>query len=298
MRPPSRRLAPGAGTACPPRLGHQGAAPGDQSPPLLPPPSPSGPRADGGRPKRQRPRTPPEEAATPGVRGAPRPRQAPQVNHPHGPARPAADRRRTGGAQDSANGAAPTEAGLGNAGARTRAAGFPPSLSPPAALTHWRPTGPRPAPEAAWQPPRHEYTPGGARRRQQVAGRRPTGRGGGGRLSGPPTPPPCPPPRSLRATGATLLPPGAEGTPPLPQKGPRRGGCGWTCTPRAPAPPATCSHGGRGRRASPHQRAGAACGPSLGVAHGGAPEQYGGRAPHDPPDDHCPLGEGREGVQV
>ena len=63
MRPPSRRLAPGAGTAKPPPLGSQGAAPGD------PPPFPSGPRADGGRLKKRRPRTPPEEAAAPGVRG-------------------------------------------------------------------------------------------------------------------------------------------------------------------------------------------------------------------------------------
>ena len=103
-----------------------------------------------------------------------------------------------------------------------------------------------------------------------MVGRRPTGRGGGGRRSGPPYPPPPPLlPPSLRATGATLRPPGAEGTPPLPQKGPRRGGggCGWTCTPRAPASPAACSRGGRGRRGSPHQRAGAARGPSLGAAH-------------------------------
>ena len=67
-------------------------------------------------------------------------------------------------------------------------------------------------------------------------------------------------------------PPEARGRPPLPQKGPLRGvgGCGWTCKPRAPAPPATCSRGGRGRRASPHERAGAARRPSVGVAHGGA----------------------------
>ena len=115
-----------------------------------------------------------------------------------------------------------------------------------------------------------------------MAGRRPTGRGGGGAAHPPPPPLPAP---SLRATGATLRPPGAEGTPPLPQKGPRRGrgGCGWTCTPRALAPPAACLRGGCGRQVSPHQRAGAARGPSLGAAHGGAPEQYGGRAPHDPP---------------
>ena len=57
----------------------------------------------------------------------------------------------------------------------------------------------------------------------------------------------------------------------------------------------TYSRGGRGRRASPHQRAGAARGLSLGVAHGGAPEQYGGRAPHNPPHDRW---RGRGGVQV
>ena len=112
-----------------------------------------------------------------------------------------------------------------------------------------------------------------------MAGRRPTERGGG-----PPTPPPPAPPPSLGATSATLRPRGAKGAPPLPQKGPQRGGgeCGWTCTPRAPAPPAACPRGGRGRQASPHQRAGATRGPSLGAAHGGAPEQYGDRTPHDP----------------
>ena len=172
--------------------------------------------------------------------GAPRPRQAPPVNRLHAPALPAADRRQTGGAQDGTNGAAPSEAGLGKAGAQTRAGGFPPPPPPPAALTHWRPTGPRPTPAAPRQPPRHEYTPGGARRRQWMAGRRPPGRGGGGRRSGP-SPPPPPPPPSLRATGGTLGPAGAEGTPPLPQKGPRRGGGGGmrldlhTARPSAPS---------------------------------------------------------------
>ena len=194
---------------------------------------------------------------------------------------------------------APSEAGLGKAGAQTRAGGFPPPPPPPAALTHWRPTGPRPTPTAARQPPRHEYTPGGRAGDNgwQADARRGGGAGGGGAA---PPPPPPPPPPSLMATRATRRPPRAEGTPPLPQKGPRRvgGGCGWTCTLRAPAPPAACSRGGRGRRASPHQRAGAARGPSLGAAHGGAPEQYGGRAPHDPPPDHSPLGECRGRVQV
>ena len=75
------------------------------------------------------------------------------------------------------------------------------------------------------------------------------------------------------------------------------GGCGWTCTPRAPAPPAACSRGGRGRQASPHQRARAARGPSLGAAHGGAPEQYGGRAPHDPPMTTAHLGRAEGGFR-
>ena len=75
------------------------------------------------------------------------------------------------------------------------------------------------------------------------------------------------------------------------------GGCGWTCTPRAPAPPAACSRGGRGRRPSPHQRAGAARGPSLGAAHSGAPEQYGGRAPHDPPMTIAHSGRAEGGVR-
>ena len=110
MRPPGRWLAPGAGTAMPPPLSRQGAAPGDQRAPPTPPPPPSGPRADGGRPKKRRPRTPPEEAAAPGVRG-----HHGQGTRPH--ALPAAGRRRTGSAQDGANGAAPSESGPGKTGA-------------------------------------------------------------------------------------------------------------------------------------------------------------------------------------
>ena len=312
MRPPSRRLAPGAGTARPPPLGRQGAAPGDQrAPPTPPPPSPSGPRADGGRPKRRRPRTPPRRGRCTRGEGALRSRQAPPVNRRHAPALPAADRWRTGGAQDGANGAAPSEAGLGKAGARTRAGGFPPPPSPPPPRRTDPLAADRAAPDARGRPatPTARVYPGGARRRQRMAGRRPTGRGGGGRRSGPPTPPPprSPPPQ-LEGHRSDPPPPRSRGDAPPPPEGTATrgggggggggGGCGWTCTPRAPAPPAACSRGGRGRRASPHQRAGAARGPSLGAAHGGAPEQYGGRAPHDPPHDHCPLGEGRGGVQV
>ena len=114
-----------------------------------------------------------------------------------------------------------------------------------------------------------------------MAGRRLTGRGGRGAAL--PTPPPLPPP-AWEPQERPSAPPEPRGRPP-PQKGPRRGGggCGWTCTPRAPAPPAACSRGGRGRRASPHQRARATRAPSLGAVHGGTPEQYGGHALHDPP---------------
>ena len=142
----------------------------------------------------------------------------------------------------------------------------------------------RTAPDARGRPvtPTARVYPGGARRRQRMADRRPTGRGG--RAGGPPTPPPPPSPawEPQERPSATPEP---RGRPPPPEGTATRGGggCGWTCTPRAPAPPGACSRGGRGRRASPHQRAGATRAPSLGAAQGGAPEQYGGRAPHDPP---------------
>ena len=237
MRPPSRQLAPGAGTARLPPLGHQGAAPGDQRAPPTPPPSPSGPRADGGRPKRRRPRTPPREAAAPGVRGhrsrGKRPRGTARILPPcplptdGGPA----------GAQDGANGTAPSEASQGKAGARTRARGFPPPFRLPPRRTDPL-AADRAAPDAHGRSatPTAVVYPEGAHRRQRMAGRRPTGRGGGGRRISPPDPP-LP---SLRATGATLRPPGAEGTPPLPQKGPRRGGGGMrldlhTARPSAPS---------------------------------------------------------------
>ena len=140
------------------------------------------------------------------------------------------------------------------------------------------------APAARGRPatPTARVYPRGARRRQRMAGQRPTGRGGGGSAHPPPPPLPL---QAWEPQERPSAPPEPRGRPP-PQKGPRRRGggeSGWTCTPRAPAPPAACSRGGRGRRASPHQRAGATRAPSLGGAHGGAPEQYGGRALHDPP---------------
>ena len=206
MRPPSRLLAPGAGTAMPPPLGRQGAGQGDQrAPPHSPPPSPSGRRADGGRLKKRRPRTPPEEAAAPGVRG-----HHGRDKRPH--ALPAAGRRRTGGAQDGANGAAPSEASPGKTGARTRAGGSPP---PPAALTYWRPTRPRQTPRAARQPPRHKYAPGGNARDN---GWQADARQGGGAGRRPPQPPLEPPPPAWEPHERPSAPPEPRGRPPSPRR--------------------------------------------------------------------------------
>ena len=113
-----------------------------------------------------------------------------------------------------------------------------------------------------------------------MAGRRPTGRGGRG--AAPPPPPRSPPQLGSHRSGPP--PPWSRGDAPPPRRDrDAGGGCGWTCTPRAPAPPAACSRGGRSRRTSPDQRAGATRARSLGALHGDAPEQYGGRALHDPP---------------
>ena len=169
------------------------------------------------------PHPPPRRGRCTRGEGALRPRQAPLVNSPHARALPVADRLQTGGAQDGANRAAPSEAGLGRAGARTRAGGLPPPPSPP------RRTDPlaadRAAPDAHGGPatPTARVYPRGGRQRQRMAGRRPTGRGGGGQRSSPPGPPPAPPPR-LRAIGATLRPPGAERRPPSPRRDHDAGG--------------------------------------------------------------------------
>ena len=273
MRPPSRWLAPGA---CRPPLGRQGAAPGDQrAPPISPPPpSQAQERTEADR-RTGSPAPPPKRPLHPGCRGT-RTEAGARMPCPL-PADGGLAAPRTAQTQRPFQRPA-----RGRRGREPGRGGSCPLL--PAALTCWRPTGPCPTPAAARQPPRHEYTPGGHARDNgwQADARR--GGGAGGR---PPNPPPPRSPPSLGGTGATLRPPGAEGAPPLPRKGPRRGGggggCSWTCTPRVPAPPAACSRGDRGRQASPHQCAGATRGPSLGAAHGAAPEQYGGRAPHDPP---------------
>ena len=82
--------------------------------------------------KRQRPRTPPEEAAASGVRGHRGRGKAPPVNRPHAPTLPAADRRRAGGAQDGAYGAAPFGGRPGeDRGANQGRGGFPPPPPPP-----------------------------------------------------------------------------------------------------------------------------------------------------------------------
>ena len=221
---------------------------GTRGPPPLPPPRPPTQAQERTEADRRNggPTPPPRKGgAAAVVRG-----HHGRGRRPH--ALPAASGQRTGDAQDGANG----EGKTGKTGARTRAEGFPPP--PP------RRTDPlaadRTAPDARGRPasPRARVYPGGACRGQRKAGRRPTGRGGGGA-----TPPLHPPQLGSHRSGPP--PPRSRGdAPPPPQKGPRRGGggCGWTC-----------SRGGHGRGASPRQRAGATR----------ATEQYGGRAPHDPP---------------
>ena len=162
---------------------------------------------------------------------------------------------RTGGAQDGADRAALSEAGPGKTGARIRAGGFPPPPPPP------RHTDPLAADQAApdargrLATPTARVYPGGGT--PGTTDFRPTPDRGG--AAAPPPPPPLPPP-SLGTTGATLRPPRDEGAPPLPQKSrdAAGGGCGWTCTPRAPAPPAApagVSAAGRAHTSVPEQRA-------------------------------------------
>ena len=280
MRPPSRWLAPGAGTAMPPPPRPSGGgARGPEGPPHPPPPPPShaqerteANRRNGG------PASPPKRPLHPGCggttaeAGARTPCPLPAEGGPAAPRTAQTER--------------PFQRPPGEDGGANQGGGVPPPSPPPPC--HSDPlAADRTAPDARGRPatPTARVYPGGARRRQQMAGRRPTGRGGGG--GGPPTPPPAPaPPPKLGSHRSDPPPPRSRGGAPPPPEGSATrggGGCRWTYTPRAPAPPAACSRGGRGRQASPHQRAGATRGPSLGAAHGGAPEQYGGCAPHDPP---------------
>ena len=240
MRPPSRWLAPGAGTAMPPPPRPSGrGAKGPEGPPHSPPPpSHSGPRAGGGRPKKRRPGTPPEEAAAPGVRG-----HHGRGRRPH--ALPAAGRRRTDGAQDSANGAALSEAGPGKTGARTRAGGSPPPPPPP------RRTDPLAAnqatPDARGRPatPSARVYPGEARRRRRMAGRRPTGRRAG-EAATPPLLPPRSPPPAWKPQERPSAPSEPRGRPPSPRRDHDAGG-GDAAGPahRAPQRPQPLPRGSR-----------------------------------------------------
>ena len=254
MRPPGRWLAPGAGTAMPPPPGRREAAPGDQRAPPTPPPplTQAQERTEADR-RSGGPASPPKRPLHPGCGGTTAEAGA------HTPCLLPAD----GG--PAARRTAQTERpyqrpARGRQGRKPGRGGSPP---PPAALTRRQPTGPRPTPAAARQPPRREYIPGG---HAGDNGRQANARRGGGAGGRPPHPPSTPRtlPPACEPQERPSAPPEPRGRPPPPQKGPRRGGgggCGWTC-----------SRGGRGCRASPHQRAGATR----------APEQYWGRAPHDP----------------
>ena len=227
---------------------------GTRGPPHSPPPLPLRPKSGRRQTKQAAAPHPPRRGRYTRGAGAPRPRQAPAR-----PARcrPTADRRRPGRRKRSG----PIRGRPGEDGGANQGGGVPPPPPPPpppAAPTRWRLTRPRPTRAAAQQPPRHEYTPGGHARdnRWQADARR--GAGAGGR---PPHPPPCSPPRSLGATVATLRPPRAEGAPPFPQKGPRRGGGGAAGpahrAPQRPHPPSPVGvpAAGRAHASVPEQRA-------------------------------------------
>ena len=152
---------------------------------------------------------------------------------PH--ALPAAGRRRTGGAQDGANGVAPSEAGPGKTGAQTRAGGSPPPPPPPCRTdplaADWT------APDARGRPATRmaRVYHGGAGRRQRMAARR--GGGAGGR---PPHPPPCSPPPVWGPQEQPSAPPEPRGRPPSPRRDRDAGGGGMrldlhTARPSAPS---------------------------------------------------------------
>ena len=218
MRPPSRWLAPGAGTAMPPPPQPSGGdARGPEGPPHSPPPLPLRPMSGQRQTEETAAPHPPRRGRCTRGEGAPRPWQAPAR-----PARcrPTADRRRPG---------------------RRKRSGSAPPPPPP------RRTGPsaadRTAFDACGRPatPTARVYPGGARRRQRMAGQRPTGRGGGG--VAPPPPPPARSPPQLGSHGSGPLPPRSPGdAPPPAQKGPRRGGGGAAGpahrAPQRPQPPA------------------------------------------------------------
>ena len=227
VRPPSRRLAPqGQNSQAAPPGPSGGGVRGPGGPCLSAPPP--GPRADGGRLERQRPRIPRGAAAPRGEGTAAAtsaaPHQAPPLYDPHYPALPATDRQRNGGSQEGANGAARTEAGPGKAGARTRARRSLPPVPPPpsATLTHWRPTGPRPTPSASGNPHSMSIPQGGALETKDDRGGGhgpPNGARGRGAVERPPLPPPPAPPAACEPQERQpSAPPEPRGRPPSPRR--------------------------------------------------------------------------------
>ena len=252
----------------PPPRPSGGVARGPEAPPHPPPPPTQAQKRTEADRRNGGPTPPPKRPSTRGA-GAPRPRQAPTRS---ACCRPTAGRRRPERRKQSGLiGGRPGEDGGANQGGGVP----PPPPPPPAALTRRRPTGPRPTPAAARQPPRHEYTAGGHARGN---GRQADARRGRGAGRPPPHPPPPPHPCQLGSHRSGPPPPRSRGDAPPDRRDRDAGGgnCGWTC-----------SRWGHGRGASPHQRAGATR----------AAEQYGGRAPHDPPVTRAHSGRAEGGFR-
>ena len=205
MRPPSRWLAPGAGTAMPPPLRPSGGgARGPEAPPHSPPPPTQAHERtearNGGPAPPQKRLLHPGCGGTTAEAGAHTPRPLPadgglaaprmaQTERPY--QRPARGRR----GREPARGGSP-----------------PPDPSPPPA-PHW-PIGGRPArtrrPQPPVEPPRHEYTPGG---HAGDSGLQADARRGGGAGGRPPHPsPPAPPPQLGSHRSGPPPPPPPEGT--------------------------------------------------------------------------------------
>ena len=286
---------PGRDRHAAPHSAVRGRCQGTRGPPP-PPPPPLRPKSGLRQTEETAAPHPPRRGRCTRHEAAPWPRQT--------PARPArcrltADKRRPG----QRNQSGPFRGRPGEDGGANQGGGVPPPSPPP-------PPGPtdplaadRTAPDARGcpaTPTARVYPEGGT---PQTTDCRPTSDEAGGRGGGPPSPPPPPPPPpQFGSHGSDPPPPRSRGGAPPPPEGTATrggGGCGWTCTPRTPAPQAACSRGGRGRQSSPHQCAGATRGPSLRAAHGGAPEQYGGRAPNYPlmTTAHSGRAKGESGLQ-
>ena len=253
MRPPSRCLALPAGTAMqPPPCPSGGGARGPEGPPHSPPPPTQAQEWTEADRRNGGPAPPPKRPLHPGCgsttaeAGARTPCPLPADGGPAAPRTAQTEQPY----QRPARGRRGREPGRG---------GSPPLPPPPPRRTDPS-AADRTAPDARGRPATpmaRVYPEGGT---PETTAGRPTPDGAGGREG---TPPPPGTPLRLGSHRNGPLPPRGRGDAP-PQKGSRRGGggCGWTC-----------SSGDRGRRASPHQHAGATR----------APKQYGGRAPDDPP---------------